>query len=334
MYETNTLDDLNDKYIERFVVPISFLCVLLIFGIPGNLTVLFIYGTKYSKCVFRVFITNLAVVDLVFCIIGIPFNIVRIVYYYTFERRWVCKLFTAIIVFGFMFSAHLVMLLSFHRFRQICYPVRAQISLRNVRYFIIACVAIGLLLSFPQAVLIDIDELQVENNITIRTCPITAVHPSKYSIVYSTFNVCLFSIYTIILFVLYSLIARKMYLQRLKRMRPYTQTSERNISNKMTKIAFTIAVVFALSYIPLFLLKVAKHWFNENDLSEVEFELLKIAERFYIINHVANPFIYAVFDNRFRRSVRTLVSFRRRGSHDEKYKIDHSTEQTASTIVL
>ncbi|VDI66679.1 Hypothetical predicted protein [Mytilus galloprovincialis] len=102
----------------------------------------------------------------------------------------------------------------------------------------------------------------------------------------------------------------------------------------MTKIAFTIAVVFALSYIPLFLLKVAKHWFNENDLSEVEFESLKIAERFYIINHVANPFIYAVFDNRFRRSVRTLVSFRRRGSHDEKYKIDHSTEQTASTIVL
>ncbi|CAC5370172.1 unnamed protein product [Mytilus coruscus] len=333
MNETITLDDITDKHIGRFIAPISFLCLLLIFGIPGNLAVLFIYATKYSKCVFRVLICNLAVVDLIFCTLGIPFNIARIVHYYTFDGRWACKIITAVIVFGFMYSAHLVMLLSVHRFRQICYSMKTQISVRNVHYFIIACLAIGLLLSWPQAVLIDIDELKVQNNITTRICPITAAHPSKYSIAYSTFNVCLFSIYTLILFVLYSLIARKVYLQRQKRHCPHTQTSDSNISDKMTKIAFTISVVFALSYIPLFLLKVAKDWFDERNINEVTFSTLKIAERFYIVNHVANPIIYAIFDKRFRRSIRNIASFKRgaeSGSKDKRYNVDHSTDHTAT----
>jgi hypothetical protein len=58
-------------------------------GIPGNLAVLIIYRHKYSKSVYRTIIWNLALTDLVFCTLTIPFNIGRLVRYYTFTELWV-----------------------------------------------------------------------------------------------------------------------------------------------------------------------------------------------------------------------------------------------------
>ncbi|CAC5370176.1 unnamed protein product [Mytilus coruscus] len=331
-----TLENINEDQIGRFVAPIVFLCILLVVGVPGNLTVLIIYWNKYTKSVYRSLILNLAIVDLIFCTIGIPFNIGRIVHYYTFKGQWVCKTFTAVLIFGIMYSTHLVMLLSLHRFRQICFPLKNQISLQNVHYFISACVIIGFILSWPQAVLIEIEHVTLERNITGHTCPVTASEPSVYSIAYSIFNVCMFFVYTIILFVLYSLIGKKAYQQRQKRLPVYTTERGRNVQliDKMTKIAFTISVVFALSYLPLFVLKLAKDWFHEKDLNEIEFSILRIAERCYIINHVANPFIYALFDNRFRQNVRLLASFKWRfpkNEPQEQSKPDN--EQTIPTTV-
>ena len=314
-----TLEHINDEHIGRLVAPIVFLCILLVVGVPGNLTVLIIYWNKYAKSVYRSLILNLAFVDLIFCAIGIPFNIARIVHYYTFKGQWVCKTFTAVLIFGIMYSTHLVMLLSLHRFRQICFPLKNQISLQNVQYFISACVIIGILLSWPQAVLIEMEHVVLERNITGHTCPVTASHPSKYSIAYSLFNVCMFFVYTVILFVLYSLIGKKVYQQRQTRLRVYTAEPGQNVPliDKMTKIAFTISVVFALSYLPLFLLKIAKYWFDEKDLNEMEYSVLRIAERCYMINHVANPLIYALFDNRFRQNFRLLASLKWRFGNKE-----------------
>jgi hypothetical protein len=86
--------------------------------IPGNLTVLIIYRQKYSKSVYRTIIWNLALVDFVFCTLTFPFNIGRLIRYYTFTELWVCKMFTTIIIFFVVCSSHLLVTLAIHRFRQ------------------------------------------------------------------------------------------------------------------------------------------------------------------------------------------------------------------------
>ena len=323
-----TLTDVNNKNIHRLIAPFVFQFIMLVIGVPGNLTVLLIYGRKYSKSVYRSIVWNLAVVDLIFCAFGIPFNIARAFRYYVFEERWICKIITALLIFGMIYSSHLLVLLSLHRFRQICMPLKSQITQSNVQYFLIACAVIGLLLSWPQVVVIDLDEVKLGNNLTGKVCPITAQNPSVASIVYSILLLCMFFVYTGGLFFIYSLIGRKMYSQRRKRLRNYTSGQQRDVSDKVTKIAFTISVVFAISYVSLFFLKVAKEWFNENDLSEATFSLLKIAERLYIVNHVANPFIYAIFDNKFRQNFRLIASFKWRFNREQYSGQSSSTATT------
>lgn len=317
----------GDKYLPlgNFVVPIVFLFILLVIGIPGNIIVLVIYGKRYTPSVYRSIIWNLAIIDFGVCAIGIPFNIARIFNYYTFYDRWICKAFTFCILFGVFYSSHLLLLLSVHRLRQICLPFNPQISLRTVQFYIAGCFLIGFVLAIPQFVLIDVEVAMFDNHTSGKNCPITASNPTAYSMAYSIFSIALFCCYTIILFVMYSFIGRTLYKRHRLRIRRQSSGSplSKVKSDKMTRIAFTISVIFATSYLPLFVLKLAKDWFDENNLSKVEFAFLRLAERLYLVNHVANPWIYAVFDTRFRENLKEIVSFKfnfsRKGS-EEKFQ--------------
>ena len=46
-----TLNELNEQNMNRVIGPILYLVVLMVVGIPGNLTVLVIYRRRYSKSV-------------------------------------------------------------------------------------------------------------------------------------------------------------------------------------------------------------------------------------------------------------------------------------------
>ena len=85
----------------------------------------------------------------------------------------------------------------------------------------------------------------------------------------------------------------------------FTKSDE--LSSKITKIAVTVSAVFALSYIPLFVLKLLVGVINQENLNSAEFAVLKIMERSYVVNHVANPFIYAFYDHRFRSELKMLI---------------------------
>ena len=209
-----TLEDLNREHTEQLLAPIIYLVILLIIGVPGNFTVLIIYGKRYTRCVYRSIIWNLAIADLILCTAGIPFNIVRVVRYYTFQGNWTCKIFSSLLFFGIMYSTHLLMLLSVHRFRQVCMPLKKQITTDTAKYWVIGSFCLSLLFSWPQVVLEEMEHPKLDYNLTGHICPITSSDPSIYWIVNNIILLCQFIIYTIVLFVIYSMIGRKVYLQR------------------------------------------------------------------------------------------------------------------------
>jgi hypothetical protein len=101
-----------------------------------------------------------------------------------------------------------------------------------------------------------------------------------------------------------------MYLQR--KFKQYSKRSlsqSDEVSSKITKIAITVSVVFAFSYVPLYVIKLLTSIINQEELTSAQFAVLKIVERSYVINHVANPFIYAFLDSRFRREFKMMYVY-------------------------
>lgn len=323
-----TINELNDEKINNLLAPIVYLCIMLIIGVPGNLAVLIIYGRRYTKSVHRTIVFNLAIADQIFCTVGIPFNIARIVHFYSFEGEWVCIIFVVMLYFLLLYSTHLLMLLSFHRFRKICFPLKGQTSQENVKYWIFACFLIAAILSSPFFGLSKYETTKIGQNLTGYSCAISLSNPSVYSTAFSYGFLALFFIYTTMLVIIYAIIGRKIYQQRKKGIKAQiTKTARNAISSKMTKIAFSISVVFALSYIPLFILQITGKFIDDSKLSSFSFSLLRIGERLYVLNHVANPFIYGIFDQQFKKHLKELIAC--------KYRITETSagDSTASTGV-
>lgn len=76
-----TKEDHTNKLVrERLLAPIVYLIIVLIIGIPGNTFVLIIYR-NYNNNVYRKIIWTVRALDLVFCMIGTPFNLGRMFNY-------------------------------------------------------------------------------------------------------------------------------------------------------------------------------------------------------------------------------------------------------------
>lgn len=338
--EEYTLDELNSEIRRKLFAPLIYLLLLAVIGIPGNLFVFMIFRT-YKRNVYRTLILNIAIIDFSFCLIGIPFNIFRLLYYYTFKVTLVCQILAGMLDFGIMYSTHLLMLMAVHRYRQIFMPLKSQINTENVRYFIAASLIIGIALATPQiAVLQPLEKVQFQNNITGSICAVTWKDSPYYWKVYNFFLSGLFVTYAIVLFFIYGRIGRKIIVRRIWRSKQRSSSSKgkpNDVSNRMTKIALAVSAVFILSYLPLYINEELTKLVNASELSPVQFAVFKIFERSYILNHVANPFVYACFDIRFRGKLLVILKScrhngNRKDNEDSKLSLDNVyTIRTSST---
>lgn len=329
----STLKDFNNEYLMKMIAPVVFLIICLLLGVFGNLTVLFIYGRKYSASVYRSIIWNLALADLMFCLFGITFDIARIFNYYTFKRQWICSICVSLLVLGIFYSSHLLILLSVHRFRQVCMSLGSQVTQQTVKFWIIGCFVTAIIVTSPKPALQFYEAVTFRNNVTGHTCPISSSNPSTNAVIYSYFSLVLFAFYTVILFVIYFAIGRRIYKQHKDKQRKSESATEEKIFSKMTKITLTVSVIFALSYFPVFLLQITLQSIHEDQLSSVEIACLRIVERCYVINHVANPFIYSVFDNRFRGHFKKLLSLKFRKPVETKTTVSATCDTSTSAVL-
>ena len=80
-----------------------------------------------------------------------------------------------------------------------------------------------------------------------------------------------------------------------------------NRRHKYTYIFIAISVVCIVTYTPRLILMIIEtvnenFWFSFNEDSHL-LPFLKILNRFYIINNIVNPFLYAMFDPKFKRKL-------------------------------
>lgn len=86
-----SLDELNHEEAKQYVGGVVFVTLIMTIGIIGNSHVLFVYAFRMKPSNHRIFILTLAVLDMITCIIGMPFIVVDLRNPLTFTMVSACK---------------------------------------------------------------------------------------------------------------------------------------------------------------------------------------------------------------------------------------------------
>ena len=145
-----TLEELNGEQ-RKLQIP-SMVCtsLLMIIGVTGNLSVLFIFFFKFKPSNHRCFMLTLGIFDTVMCTAGMPFLIVDMVYPFMFTNILACKMLRFMNYYISLVSINVLFLIALERFRKICQPLKPQLPVSLAKKFIlIIVIVIGPVLSIP-----------------------------------------------------------------------------------------------------------------------------------------------------------------------------------------
>jgi formate-dependent nitrite reductase membrane component NrfD len=92
MDENEQLQELNREEAEYYVGGVLFVSITMMIGTIGNIHVLVVYAFKMKPSNPRIFILCLAALDLMTCIIGMPFIIIDLRNPLTFTMVLACKI--------------------------------------------------------------------------------------------------------------------------------------------------------------------------------------------------------------------------------------------------
>lgn len=145
------LRELNDRNALRFLPVIIYMSLLMLVGIFGNLMVLIVYLRKRLKCSSDFFILNLAFLDLLTCLIGVPVEIVDLRDPYMFYAPAACKLLRTVESFSNMGSTLTLMAIAMDRYKRIC-KLGERFSNQKAKRLCIGAILIGALTCWPAGV--------------------------------------------------------------------------------------------------------------------------------------------------------------------------------------
>lgn len=145
------LRELNDRTALRFLPVIIYMSLLMLVGIFGNLMVLIVYLRKRLKCSSDYFILNLAFLDLLTCLIGVPVEIADLRDPYMFYAPAACKLLRTVESFSNMGSTLTLMAIAMDRYKRIC-KLGERFSNPKAKRLCIGAILIGALTCWPAGV--------------------------------------------------------------------------------------------------------------------------------------------------------------------------------------
>ena len=207
-----TLLDLNDDETAFRLAPIIYLSFLMVIGIPGNVLVIIVYHlTVKRRTTHRLFITALAIADLLVCTITVPFEIFQMTHQLTFYSKWACKLFRALNVLLALVSSFILVALSADRMRRVYQPLRAQLTPRQTLWSVLFVSIGALLFAWPEAVISGLSPEYFEDyNLTGSDCSFSDRYTDKqYTTIYSSILLAIYLGCIITLIIMYSVIGHQ-----------------------------------------------------------------------------------------------------------------------------
>ncbi|KAG8252587.1 neuropeptide SIFamide receptor-like [Homalodisca vitripennis] len=288
----------------------AYMTVFLV-GIVGNsFVVMVVYRSPKMRSSTNLFIANLACADLLVNIICLPFTLVSNIMS-AWTMGWlVCKTVPYLQGVSVNASINTLVAISIERCFAICYPMRWQISTRSSKRIILAIWFISFTITLPWALFFKLQPLYEGSD--IQTC--LEMWPTKYSGNMYFIIANLIMCYLLPLSVIsacYLLIWRRVFLRQPPG-EPLQSTDKiiQKSKVKVVKMLMTVIILFAFSWLPLYLIFTRIKLGGPID-SEIEetviFVVLPFAQWLGASNSCINPILYAYFNRKFRLGFKAII---------------------------
>jgi len=168
-------DEIGTVTIDRhdLLVPMIYVGVLSLIGIPGNILVISVFALKHKYSIRRTIIIVLAIYDLLVSGITLPFEFYDLYNQYTFREKWVCKIFRTLNYLFVFNSPAIIQLMTVERNKRVCRAMNRQVSQRMTINCIIDICFMSAILTLPNMYIRGIHTIALDKNVTGYDCTIS-----------------------------------------------------------------------------------------------------------------------------------------------------------------
>ncbi|XP_061165958.1 pineal opsin-like [Saccostrea echinata] len=302
------LEQWNNEMSVAFLPNTIFLVFSCIIGVFGNSCVLYVYGGRLRrKYEGRFFVPYLAAADLIVMVVAVGLNISINVNPVNYKNSVVCTGGSFLVGLMSVWSICILILIAFQRYQKICKPMTNHMTRFQMKLTLVFSFIISLLLNVIFIFTVGLRDVKLKNlNVTGKTCERLSEESPVLSIVHSVILSVFAVLSCTVLIVLYGLIGKAIY--RHKKIQKNSLEIRSSRKSKITRMSKTtlmfmiITIIFIISYIPTGIKMIVE---SIPDFSTVSL-LWRFLTTFFVVNHFANPIVYAFMDVIFSRELKRI----------------------------
>ena len=300
-----------DDFTSNFVVQIIF-CIfygnIFVLGVFGNVLVCYVVArNRQMQTVTNLFITNLALSDVLLCVLAVPFTPL-----YTFLGGWVfgktlCHLVPYAQGVSVYISTVTLTSIAIDRFLVIIYPFRERMKIRVCQWIIVGIWLVALLVTLPYGVY-----MQLEENAGITYCEENWPNDNLRMLFSLVTSILQFVVPFFVIAFCYICVSIR--LNNRAKSKPGSKTSKREEADRERKrrtnrMLIAMVTIFGISWLPLNIVNVL----NDFYLPAAEWSYSRLC--FFISHCLAmsstcyNPFVYAWLNENFRKEFKQVCIF-------------------------
>lgn len=166
---TANLVVLNSQEALKRLPVIVFIAVMILVGTVGNLHVIYIYFKFFNRSTYRNFVLTLAAIDIVSCVISMPFEIYDELNPYLFHAEAACKVFRFINFTLAIGTGFMLVVIASERYRRICKPFGNQLTEKQSMYAMVVVIACASGVSLPSLYIYGRRSIDIPGYATIGT---------------------------------------------------------------------------------------------------------------------------------------------------------------------
>lgn len=305
-HNSSYLEDVTSKLMVQIIFCVFYVNIFVL-GIFGNVLVCFVVArNRHMHTVTNFFITNLALSDVLLCVLAVPFTPL-----YTFLGRWVfgntlCHLVPYAQGVSVYISTLTLTSIAVDRFLVIIYPFHPRMKIKMCAAIILGIWVIALLVTLPYGMYMQLEEPHTYCEEHWPSEPFRKVFSSITSIL--QFVVPFFVI-------AFCYVCVSIKLNDRARSKPGSKSSKREEADRERKrrtnrMLIAMVAIFGISWLPLNIINVVEDFYSTaNDWSYYRLcffmtHCLAMSSTCY------NPFLYAWLNDNFRKEFKQVVHVR------------------------
>ncbi|GAB0098111.1 neuropeptide F receptor [Sergentomyia squamirostris] len=301
-------DLINNEFVQASFC-ILYLAIFVL-GIFGNVLVCFVvFRNKAMQTVTNLFITNLALSDILLCMLAVPFTPL-----YTFLRGWVfgtmlCHLVPYAQGCSVYISTLTLTSIAIDRFFVIIYPFQPRMRLTTCIFIIVSIWGFSLLVTLPYGLYMKVFAM---NHTGVWQNYCEEDWPSEhYRKIFGSFNSTLqFVLPFLIISFCYTCVSIK--LNDRARTKPGSKTSRREAADRDRKkrtnrMLIAMVAVFGISWLPLNVVNIFNDFYAKTDDWRFYNVLFFISHCVAMSSICYNPFLYAWLNENFRKEFKLVL---------------------------